>query len=68
MRGFRGAEPADGRRSSTSSTGSRALGDDLPAVAELDLNPVLGFPDRAVAVDARVRISRPVLQRREKSW
>ena len=45
-----------------------ALGDDLPAVAELDLNPVLGFPDRAVAVDARVRISRPVLQRREKSW
>jgi len=29
---------------------------------------VLGFADRAVAVDARVRISRPVLQRREKSW
>ena len=45
-----------------------ALGDDLPAVAELDLNPVLGFPDRAVAVDARVRIRRPQEQRREKSW
>ena len=32
------------RRSSTSSTGSAALGEDLPAVAELDLNPVLGLP------------------------
>ena len=39
-----------------------------PAVAELDLNPVLGFPDRAVAVDARVRIRRPQEHRREKSW
>jgi hypothetical protein len=45
-----------------------AIGDDLPAVAELDLNPVLGFPDRAVAVDARVRITRSVERRREKSW
>ena len=45
-----------------------ALGEDLPAVAELDLNPVLGFPDRCVAVDARVRIRRPRAQRREKSW
>ena len=36
----------------------RARGD-LPAVAELDLNPVLGFPDHAVAVDARIRIRRP---------
>jgi hypothetical protein len=45
-----------------------ALGDDLPAVAELDLNPVLAFPDRCAAVDARVRVRRPEVRRREKSW
>ena len=32
------------------------LADDLPEVAELDLNPVLGLPDGCVAVDARVRV------------
>jgi hypothetical protein len=45
-----------------------ALSEDLPEVAELDLNPVLALPDRAVAVDARVRIGRPQVQRREKTW
>ena len=30
-----------------------ALGDDLPAVAELDLNPVLASPGGCIAVDAR---------------
>jgi len=68
VRGFRGAEPADTGALVDLVHRLAALGDDLPAVAELDLNPVLGFPDRAVAVDARVRVSRPVLQRREKSW
>ena len=68
VRGFRGADPADTAALVDLVHRLAALGDDLPAVAELDLNPVLGFPDRAVAVDARVRISRPVLQRREKSW
>ena len=43
-------------RSPTSSTGSRRLGEDLPEVAELDLNPVLALPDGCVAVDARVRV------------
>ena len=45
-----------GRAASTSSTGSRRLADDLPEVAELDLNPVLACPDGCVAVDARVRL------------
>jgi ATP-grasp domain len=44
------------------------LGLDLPAVAELDLNPVLGLPDRCVAVDARVRIEHPVVSQRTKTW
>jgi acyl-CoA synthetase (NDP forming)/GNAT superfamily N-acetyltransferase len=32
------------------------LADDLPQVAELDLNPVIARPDGAHAVDARVRV------------
>jgi len=33
------------------------LADDLPEVAELDLNPVIARPDGAFAVDARVRVT-----------
>jgi acyl-CoA synthetase (NDP forming)/GNAT superfamily N-acetyltransferase len=33
------------------------LADDLPQVAELDLNPVIAHPDGAVAVDARIRVT-----------
>ena len=33
------------------------LADDLPQVAELDLNPVIARPDGAVAVDARIRVA-----------
>ena len=66
--GFRGAPPADLASLVDLVHRLSAIGDDLPGVSELDLNPVLGFPDRAVAIDARVRISRPVEQRREKSW
>ncbi len=68
VRGFRGAPPADVGALVAVVHRLAALGDDLPAVAELDLNPVLAFPDRCVAVDARVRIKRPDLQRREKTW
>ena len=33
------------------------LADDLPQVAELELNPVIARPDGVVAVDARVRVT-----------
>ena len=33
------------------------LADDLPQVAELDLNPVIACPDGVVAVDARIRVT-----------
>ena len=33
------------------------LADQLPEVAELDLNPVIARPDGAVAVDARIRVT-----------
>jgi acyl-CoA synthetase (NDP forming) len=34
-----------------------AMADDLPQIAELDCNPVVALPDRAVIVDARVRLA-----------
>jgi len=33
------------------------LAEDLPEVAELDLNPALALPDPCFAVDARVRVA-----------
>ena len=44
------------------------LGDDLPEVAELDLNPVLALPEGCVVVDARVRVRRPEPLVRAKTW
>ena len=44
------------------------LGVDLPAVAELDLNPVLALPDRCLTVDARVRVERPAPALHARSW
>jgi acyl-CoA synthetase (NDP forming) len=66
--GFRGAPPAD--RSALVDLVLRLarLGEDLPSVVELDLNPVLGLPDRCVAVDARIRVRRPDAVVRAKTW
>jgi hypothetical protein len=44
------------------------LADDLPQVAELDLNPVIAGPSGCVAVDARVRVRRPPEGRLVKTW
>jgi len=44
------------------------LGEDFPAVAELDLNPVLALPDRCVVVDARIRVRAPQAVTRTKTW
>jgi acetate---CoA ligase (ADP-forming) len=66
--GFRGAPAAD-RESLVELVQRLArLGEDFPAVAELDLNPVLALPDRCVAVDARVRVRAPGMVIRSKSW
>jgi acetyl coenzyme A synthetase (ADP forming)-like protein len=40
-----------------------ALADDLPAVAELDLNPLMCDSDGVVVVDARIRVAAPGHQR-----
>ena len=67
VRGFRG-EPASAEALEDLLHRLSALSDDFPEVAELDLNPVMGLPDRCVAVDARVRITRPASVRRAKTW
>jgi acetate---CoA ligase (ADP-forming) len=69
VRGFRGAPPADGAALGDLLLRLARLGEDLPAVAELDLNPVLALPDRCVAVDARVRVQRRLEHtKRAKTW
>jgi acyl-CoA synthetase (NDP forming) len=66
--GFRGAPAADPAALQDLLHRLARLGEDLPEVAELDLNPVVALPDRAVAVDARVRVAPVAASSRAKSW
>src|SRR5262249_37424489 len=66
--GFRGAPAADEAALVDLLLRLSLLANDLPEVAELDLNPVLALPDRCVAVDARVRVADRAQARRLKSW
>jgi acetate---CoA ligase (ADP-forming) len=66
--GFRGAPPADTASLADLMLRLSQLGDDVPEVAELDLNPVFALPERCVAVDARVRVRRPERTVRAKTW
>ena len=66
--GFRGAPAADVRALADLVHRLARLGEDFPAVGELDLNPVLALADRCVAVDARVRVRAPGTVVRAKSW
>jgi acetate---CoA ligase (ADP-forming) len=66
--GFRGAAPADADALVALLLRLARLVEDLPEVAELDLNPILARPDGCVAVDARVRIAAGRNERRVKSW
>jgi acyl-CoA synthetase (NDP forming)/GNAT superfamily N-acetyltransferase len=55
--GHRGAPPADTNALADTLLRVSRLADDLPEVAELDLNPVMACPDGVSAVDVRVRVS-----------
>jgi acyl-CoA synthetase (NDP forming) len=68
VRGFRGAPAADSGALVDLVHRLSQLGEDQPAVAELDLNPVLAQPSGCVAVDARVRVRNPERVTRAKSW
>jgi acyl-CoA synthetase (NDP forming) len=66
--GFRGRPAADAKALVDLLLRLSRLADDLPEVAELDLNPVMALPDGCVAVDARVRIVRQAPAARAKTW
>jgi acetyl coenzyme A synthetase (ADP forming)-like protein len=68
VRGFRGALPADAGALADVVLRVARLADDLPEVAELDLNPAIARPDGCVVVDARARIGVPPPTVRLKSW
>jgi acetyl coenzyme A synthetase (ADP forming)-like protein len=68
VRGFRGAPAADTGALVDLVHRLARLGDDLNAVAELDLNPVIASADGCVAVDARVRVRHPERLVRAKTW
>ena len=66
--GFRGAGPADARAVADLLHRVGRLVEDLPEVAELDLNPVIAGPDGCLAVDARIRVAPPRRTERTKTW
>jgi acetyl coenzyme A synthetase (ADP forming)-like protein len=68
LAGYRGAPPADIRSVTDLLLRVGRLVDDVPELAELDLNPVIAGPQGCVAVDARVRVSPPSGARPAKTW
>jgi acetate---CoA ligase (ADP-forming) len=66
--GWRGAPTADRAALADLLHRLSRLAVDLPEVSELDLNPVLAGPDGCVAVDSRIRISRPSRAASPKTW
>jgi acyl-CoA synthetase (NDP forming)/GNAT superfamily N-acetyltransferase len=57
LAGHRGSQPADVAALGDMLLRVSRLADDLPEVAELDLNPVIAGADGACAVDARIRLA-----------
>ncbi|MEJ3747017.1 GNAT family N-acetyltransferase [Actinomycetes bacterium KLBMP 9797] len=57
LTGYRGAPPVDTGAVEDLLLRLGRLAEDLPEIAELDLNPVLVGPDGAVAVDAKLRLA-----------
>jgi acyl-CoA synthetase (NDP forming)/GNAT superfamily N-acetyltransferase len=57
LTGYRGASPVDIARLADVLLRVSRLADELPEVAELDLNPVIARPQDVQAVDVRVRIA-----------
>jgi len=57
LEGYRGTPPADTAALSDVLARLGRLAEDLPEVAELDLNPLLVFPHGIAAVDAKLRLT-----------
>jgi acyl-CoA synthetase (NDP forming) len=56
LTGYRGSSPTDTAAVEDLLTRLGRLAEDLPEVAELDLNPLLVFPHGVAAVDAKLRL------------
>jgi acyl-CoA synthetase (NDP forming) len=59
LEGYRGSPPRDVRALEEILLRIGALVDDIPSIAELDLNPVLVHEHGATIVDARIRVTAP---------
>jgi acetyl coenzyme A synthetase (ADP forming)-like protein len=68
VRGFRGTPPADAEALVDLVLRLSALAEDLPEVAELDLNPVVALAEGCLAVDARIRLAPAERHRSPKTW
>jgi acetyl coenzyme A synthetase (ADP forming)-like protein len=66
--GFRGAPEPDASALAELLHRLSRLAEEIPEVAELDLNPVLAFPHGCVAVDARIRVCARSPRTSLKSW
>jgi acyl-CoA synthetase (NDP forming) len=66
--GFRGKPHADEGALADLLHRLSRLAEAHPEVVELDLNPVMGLPEGAVAVDARVRVARAHGRADVKGW
>jgi hypothetical protein len=69
VRGFR-TQPSDASALLDVVHRLSRLAEELPEVAELDLNlnPVIGLPEGCAVVDARVRVTTPRAPARSKTW
>jgi acyl-CoA synthetase (NDP forming) len=68
VRGFRGNPPADEDALTNLLHRLGRLGEDLPELAELDLNPVIAGPEGCIVVDARIRVASASGGQRIKTW
>jgi acyl-CoA synthetase (NDP forming) len=68
VRGYRGAPPADVSALVDLVHRLARLADDLPEIAELDLNPVMATADALFAVDARIRVRPSTRASLRKTW
>jgi acyl-CoA synthetase (NDP forming) len=68
VRGYRGKPAADVDAVVDVLHRLSALGEDLPEVAELDLNPLIVGPDGCIAVDSRVRVRLTAIRPPTKTW
>jgi acetate---CoA ligase (ADP-forming) len=68
LSGFRGAPPADAGAAADVLLRIGLMVNDLPGIAELDLNPVIAGPSGCLVVDARVRIAEVARIAAPKTW